>query len=235
MDDIERMIVAGEKAATIATLRADLDSAERTIGEYRTLMNTAFDQRDKAPATVAALREALGKYGKHDGDCSNRWPYLQPCDCGLTAALAHAPAAASERREREKRSQIARSLRDKEYRDAFVQEHIETGVPFQIREMRRSRGWTQRELGERIEMKQETISKFESMNYGSFTLRTLKRLASAFDVALIVRFAPYSELVDFAADLSPEDLAVPSYADDQRLVALDGALDGPTPRAGGAR
>src|SRR5438876_279312 len=116
-----------------------------------------------------------------------------------------------------RRRQISASLRDKEYRDAFVEEHIDTGLPFQIRAMRQDRGWTQGELGQRTGMAQESISQLESSSYGRFTLRTLKRLASAFDVALMVKFVPFSRLVDWQAELSPEDLAVPSFDADTGL------------------
>jgi transcriptional regulator with XRE-family HTH domain len=103
------------------------------------------------------------------------------------------------------------SLEDKEYRDLFVAEHIAAGLAFQIRAMREARGWSQAELGRRVGMRQETICLLENPSYGRFTLRTLKRLASAFDVALTVRFAPFDELAARTTNLSPEDLAVPAF------------------------
>ncbi|MBI3967130.1 MAG: helix-turn-helix transcriptional regulator, partial [Chloroflexi bacterium] len=84
--------------------------------------------------------------------------------------------------------QIATSLRDKEYRDIFVEEHISTGLSFQIRAMREQRGWTQEDLGQRAGMAQQRVCQLENPNYGRFSLSTLKRLASAFDVALAVHF-----------------------------------------------
>src|SRR5688500_17698094 len=110
-----------------------------------------------------------------------------------------------------RREQIAASVKDKEYRDLFVAEEIATGLPFQLRAMRQARGWSQQELAERAGMTQEGISRLESLTYGKFTLTTLKRLASAFDVALVVRFEPFGRLVDWAASMSPEDLAVPDF------------------------
>ncbi len=80
--------------------------------------------------------------------------------------------------------------------------------------MRVSRGWTQEELAQASGKVQETISQLENPNYGSYTLKTLQRLAEAFDVALIVRFVPFSDLVDRMANLSPEDMAVPDYNHD---------------------
>ncbi len=123
--------------------------------------------------------------------------------------------------------QIAASLQDREYRQAFVSAQISSGLPFQIRTTREDRGWTQGELAERVGMSQEAISRLESFSYGKFTLSTLKRLAAAFDVALIVRFVPFSELVDWSANLTPQDLAVPAFDHDPGLsTRLSGATAG---------
>jgi len=116
-----------------------------------------------------------------------------------------------------RRRQIAASLQDKEGRDLFVAEEIDTGLSFQIRAMRLARHWSQLELGRRIGMTQEGISRLENPDYGKFTLSTLKRLASAFDVALMVRFAPFSQIVDRTVELSPEDITVPDFDHDSGL------------------
>ena len=113
-----------------------------------------------------------------------------------------------------RREQIVASLQDKEYRDLFVSEEIDTGIPFQIRAMRKARGWSQRDLADRLGMTQEGVSRLESLEYGRFSLATLKRLASAFDVGLVVRFEPFSRLVDATVNLSPDDVEVPAFADD---------------------
>ncbi|MDO9531958.1 MAG: helix-turn-helix transcriptional regulator [Deltaproteobacteria bacterium] len=106
-------------------------------------------------------------------------------------------------------------LKNKEYRDAFVSEHIDTGIPFQVRALREQRGLTQKELAERAGMKQERISAIENPNNkNAFTLSTLKRLASAFDIALIVRFSPISQLVDWELKLSHESLQAVSFSED---------------------
>jgi len=116
------------------------------------------------------------------------------------------------------RQQVVTSLADKAYRDAWVEEDINQGVAFQIRAMREQRQWTQRQLGELTGQAQTTISQLEDPDYGGYTLKTLKRLASAFDVGLLARFVPFSELVDRTVRLSPEHLAVPSFADDRGLT-----------------
>lgn len=116
-----------------------------------------------------------------------------------------------------RRQQIVRSLEDKEGRDAFVAEHITTGIAFQIRAMREDRRWSQEELGRRSSKAQTEISRLENPDLSNYTLGTLKRLASAFGVALIVRFAPFSKLVDYAVGLSAEDIRVPAFEHDEWL------------------
>lgn len=59
----------------------------------------------------------------------------------------------------------------------------------------------------------------ENPNYGRFTLATLKRLVPVFDVALMVKYVPFSEYVEWLASLAPEDLAVPGYEHDAGLLA----------------
>lgn len=115
-----------------------------------------------------------------------------------------------------RRKKIIEDLRNKEYRDAFVMEHIDTGVPFQIRALREQKGreWSQKELGTRTKMAQETISRIEDPNYGKLTLKTLKRLASAFDVALMVRFVSFSELVEWEIHLTPQSLEAINFEND---------------------
>ena len=116
------------------------------------------------------------------------------------------------------RGQLLTNLKgSKEYREGFVAEHIKTTLPFQLRAIRKKLGWTQKQLGLKAGMAAERITVLEDPNYAKFNLSTLLRLADAFDVALIVRFAPFSELLDWASDLSPEVIAVPNYAKDSGL------------------
>lgn len=125
-----------------------------------------------------------------------------------------------------RKRKIIEKLKDKEYRDAFAVEHIDTGIPFQIRALREQKGreWTQKKLGIRTRMAQETISRIEDPNYGKLTLKTLKRLASAFDVGLMVRFVPFSELVDWELSLTPASLEAVSFDKDFQSDAISGTV-----------
>lgn len=75
---------------------------------------------------------------------------------------------------------------------------------------------------------QNAVYRLESPTYGKATLTTLKKIAAAMDVALIVRFVPYSELVDWAsgtprvnAGLDYEAIAVPSFSVEQEAGIFD--------------
>ena len=102
-------------------------------------------------------------------------------------------------------------MRDKPYRETFVAAHLSTNIAAQIQTIREQRGWTKKQLAQEAGMSPSRITVMEDPSYENFTLTTLKRLASAFDVALIARFAPFSDLVDWVAELSPEKLQTPEF------------------------
>jgi transcriptional regulator with XRE-family HTH domain len=103
---------------------------------------------------------------------------------------------------------------DKAYRDASVREHTRIGVPYQIRALRQQRGWSQKELGNRASKPQNVISRLEDPEYGKLSLQTLFELASAFDVALLVKFVPFSRFRREVSKLSPENLEALPFKED---------------------
>jgi transcriptional regulator with XRE-family HTH domain len=100
---------------------------------------------------------------------------------------------------------------DPEVRQLMIDAHIRQGLPLQLRAMREDRGWTQAVLAEKLGTTQNAISRFESPKAAPPTIPTLKRIAQAFDVALIVKFAPFSEFIDSVSNMSGKSVAVPSY------------------------
>jgi transcriptional regulator with XRE-family HTH domain len=104
------------------------------------------------------------------------------------------------------RKQVWKALGDKAYRDTFVDSHIATNLAAQIYALREAQGWTQAQLAERVGMAQGRISVMENPSYDQFTLSTLKRLRAAFDVALVVKFIPFTEFAEWIIDLTPEKL-----------------------------
>jgi transcriptional regulator with XRE-family HTH domain len=126
--------------------------------------------------------------------------------------------------------QIATSLDDREYAASFVEAEIVTGLSFQIRALRKERGWTQTDLANETGQYQKTISDFENPNIGPGNITSLLKMAAAFDVGLIVRFAPYSELVDWASNMSRASHFVPSRTKDAKLKLQRNGTHGELPQ-----
>jgi transcriptional regulator with XRE-family HTH domain len=105
-------------------------------------------------------------------------------------------------------------MRNKEYRHGLVNAQIEVDLPLQIRALRKQLVGTQPELSRLTGMKQPRISAMEKPGGAHFTLETLRRLAEAFDVALIVRFAPFSELLDWSGTFNPDTFRIPGFAEE---------------------
>ena len=114
---------------------------------------------------------------------------------------------------------LLEKLTDTTYRDAFISEEIDTGLPMQLRAMREARGWNQKYVAEKMETKQPRFSLMEKPGYGNFSLNTLKRLASIFNVGLIVSFVPFSEMIEFVDSFSRKRLAIPNFADEYEKMA----------------
>lgn len=95
------------------------------------------------------------------------------------------------------RRKLIDSLQDREFREAYVAEHLHQGFAFQVKSTRKGRDLTQAGLAEIAQMKQSRISQIEDPSYEGLTLTTAKRVASALNVALLLRLVPYSKFVDF--------------------------------------
>ena len=120
------------------------------------------------------------------------------------------------------KNQLIEKLRDKDYRDAYVAEAVDTTPAIQVRIMRKERDWSQSELAAAAEMAQARVSQIENPDYGRLTLATLKRLASAFDVALMVRFVPFSELIKWTTEFDDHVFYLPTF--DEELAPKPGII-----------
>ena len=121
----------------------------------------------------------------------------------------------------DKEIQLRESLTSKEYREALAIEHVNTTLATQIRKMRESRQWSQNDLATHLGKHQETISQWENPDYGRYSIMTLKELAATFDVALLVKFISFGELVQDMVSLSETRLSPPSYNEEQYHVATE--------------
>ena len=105
-----------------------------------------------------------------------------------------------------------------ETRHQYVNSTIRQYLSMKIRGMRDARELEQEQLGELCGgMKQSAISRLEDPRYANITLKTLKRLAKGFDVALLVDLVPFSELVERVTERTEADFTPPKYADEKQL------------------
>lgn len=104
----------------------------------------------------------------------------------------------------------------------MVSSNLDKGIAFQIRATRSARGWTQSQLAKETGMTPNNVSRIESEDYGKQTLTSLKRVAEALDVALVVRFVPFSQYIDWLSatpfldeGIRPAALAVPGFEEEE--------------------
>ena len=111
-------------------------------------------------------------------------------------------------------------LDDEEYRQAFNEDLLGAYLALQIRTLREANGWTQKDFESIAGKKQPTISQWEDPNYGKYSLTTLKRLAKAFDVGLLVRFVSFSELANWVVDVDADRLRPASYKEEASQLSF---------------
>lgn len=113
---------------------------------------------------------------------------------------------------------LHRKLADPKFREAFVSSRIAQTIATQIRTLRQKEEMSQKDLARELGTSQNAIYRLENPRYGKPSISTLRKIASYFDVGLIVRFAPFSEIADWTANLSEESIKVPDFASDQGFI-----------------
>lgn len=97
---------------------------------------------------------------------------------------------------------------DKEFAHGYMEDHGNAVIAAQIKALREQRGLTQAQLAELAGMKQERICALENVDYDAWTVKTLRKLADAFDVHLKVSFVPFSQGIMDIVNLRREKLEV---------------------------
>ena len=116
---------------------------------------------------------------------------------------------------------LSRIEKSHQARVSFVASHVDKGIAYQIRALRDRQKLSQGKLADMVGMNQNAISRLESPERGRPTITTLKRLAEAFDVALVVHFVPFSQHLKWVSGipftdsgLSSASLAPPSFSEE---------------------
>jgi len=94
------------------------------------------------------------------------------------------------------REELRKSLiaEDPEYRHAYADEILNLMICTQIRILREQQGMRQDQLAKAIGTTQTAVSRLENVNYSAWNIRTLKKIARAFDLRLRITFESFGTL-----------------------------------------
>jgi transcriptional regulator with XRE-family HTH domain len=104
---------------------------------------------------------------------------------------------------------ISKLLKNRTSREAYIGAKLKVLIPSQIRALRlKSPTPRQEDLAKAADMKQSRISAMETPGAVNFNLETLVRLASALRVGLLVKFASFSEMLQWENDFTQDQFDV---------------------------
>lgn len=109
---------------------------------------------------------------------------------------------------------LAKEFEDKEYAHGYVQEHLVEKIAAQVYSLRTQRGMTQMDLACASGIPQGKLSMIESGDFESLALKSLFKLAQAFDVTVDVRLRSFCEAINDVTELDLASLKVPARTDD---------------------
>lgn len=121
------------------------------------------------------------------------------------------------------KSKLRSRFNDAEYAHAYMETFFNAAIATQIKVLREQRGLTQGELAELTSMKQERISVLENVDYGTWNVKTLRRLAEAFDVVLKVSFETFGHAIEEVSAFSRETLQRSPRVEDLRASSSTGS------------
>lgn len=105
-------------------------------------------------------------------------------------------------------------FKNEEFAHAYFDEQLNIFIATQLKVLREQREFTQAELAGFAHMAQERISVMENVNYSSWTISTLRRLAKALGVRLRVSFESFGSGLQEAISFTKENLKRPSLNDE---------------------
>lgn len=118
-------------------------------------------------------------------------------------------------------SSAFQKLKDPKRRKRFVANQIKNAFAFQVRALRKAREMSQQQLAADAGTTQALISRIERDGATNLSVKTLQKIADAFDVALVVRLEPIDRLLHWVDNLSPEAMSFPKSA--QILAEIESA------------
>ncbi len=120
---------------------------------------------------------------------------------------------------------LRQDLRQPEFSEGYAESFQDAYVATQIKVLREQNKWTQAALAKELDTTQTVISRIENVNYSSWNISTLKKLARAFRVRLKVSFETYGSLIHDVDSFSRKDLQrAPRESDPELLDAEESVI-----------
>jgi DNA-binding XRE family transcriptional regulator len=86
--------------------------------------------------------------------------------------------------------QLRRLRGNRTFVAAFDKKRAEAEVAFQIRRLRESKGWSQKDLAKKVGCSQQAISAVEQAGYKRHSLPLLRRIAQVLNADVVVALIP---------------------------------------------
>ena len=86
--------------------------------------------------------------------------------------------------------QMNRLRRNPAFAAAFAKRRTEAEVALQIRRLREAKGWSQKELAQKVGCSQQAVSAIEQAGYKRHSLPLLRRIAGVLDADVVVALVP---------------------------------------------
>lgn len=107
---------------------------------------------------------------------------------------------------------INRLLHERDFRAAYIRAKLDVLIPSQLRALRDEK--TQSQIAEETGMKQARISAMETPGLVNFNRETLVRMAATHNVGLVVKFVPFSEMLEWENGYSQDDFNIARLSED---------------------
>lgn len=122
-----------------------------------------------------------------------------------------------------RKEELIENFADKEYRESYAEDYLNTTIATQLRVIREQRGLTQAQLADAVGTKQTAISRIENVNNVARNIGTLEAIAFELGCRLKVTFETFGSLIEESLHFSREALQRPSFEEDPVLLGIASA------------
>ena len=119
---------------------------------------------------------------------------------------------------RESIEYLRERLKDREARHEYADAFLNMQMAAQIKMNREARGMNQQALADAIGTKQSGVSRLENVNYSSWKVDTLRRVARAFGLWLDISFREFGDLPYCIEEFNRENLTKRPFDDDPQFL-----------------